>query len=286
MVVQTLAHRVGLVTPDEFELIRTILELHRRREWIKEEEITTVFGDPPGKTQIYLEKLYSLKLIDRERQGNLSKYRLTFSGLDVIAIKSLFAGGIIKTLGAVIGQGKESSVYYGEDFQGNRVAVKLFRVNKKSFRNARTYNSLTYREDWMRVSLESARREYESLECVKKEGGIVPTPFGYRFNGVVMELLEGPLLKDYEAEEPEKMLDDILSTLRISYLYCGISHGDLSAYNIIVDDKRPVIFDWSLGKLGRSRVGLDVENILSFFRKKYGIERDLAEALAYVRGED
>ena len=69
----------------------------------------------------------------------------------------------------------------------------------------------------------------------------------------------------------------------------GLIHGDLSSFNILNHNNKPVLIDFSQGTLVRTPnseelLERDVRNILKFF-KKLGIDEDFEETLKKVRGK-
>jgi serine/threonine-protein kinase RIO1 len=83
-----------------------------------------------------------------------------------------------------------------------------------------------------------------------------------------------------------KDLDSILDDLRKMHR-AGLVHADLSEYNIMMGDV-PYLIDFGQGVVLRHPraerfLERDVAIILKYFAK-YGVKRDLQEALKWIRG--
>ncbi|MCI2415468.1 MAG: serine/threonine protein kinase [Candidatus Aramenus sp.] len=287
MPLASLAEKTSLVSSSDYAILKTLIELRDLYEYVPKSVIKDRLGFTSKELDVALVKLEGLRLISRERIKGEISYRLSFSGIDVVATKSLYAKGVVKSLGDVIGEGKESIVYYGYDFNYNVIVVKFHRVGRTSYRNARKLRGYTERKNWVSVTLDNAKREYEALECVNKNMGSVPRPLGLAYNGVASEFVEGNKLIYANLSSPKEVLDVILGTIRIAFNYCdGLVHGDLSPYNVIVDNsEKPYVIDWPQWQRHNNELlRRDLLNILDFFRKKYRIEYDLDQAIEYVSG--
>ena len=85
-------------------------------------------------------------------------------------------------------------------------------------------------------------------------------------------------------------LDDILVNVRLTYAG-GVIHGDLSGFNIVVTkDGKVLLIDWPQAvsvdhQNADELLRRDVENVLNYFMRKYGVERDIDEVIEYVKGD-
>jgi RIO kinase 2 len=287
MSVKLLAEKVSLVTPEDYYVLKTMYILSKEYEVIPYEILITKTGLKKSELDISLSKLHNLKLIYKHNNTNIKGYRMNFSGLDVLAVKSLYAKGIIKSLGIEIGKGKESNVYYGYDNDNNIIIIKFHRIGKSSFKNVKRVREVS--GNWLIISVQNAINEYRGLECVSENRGYVPKPYGHSYNAVVMEYIDGKELYRSKVENAEELLFSILSTIRIAYVYCNkMVHGDLSAYNILIgkDDNLPYVIDWPQWKSNDEYLLIrDLKNILGYFNKHYKIMKDLSEVLKYIKGE-
>jgi RIO kinase 2 len=122
-----------------------------------------------------------------------------------------------------------------------------------------------------------------------RNNGKVPQPIALNRHVIVMSKMTGVLLRfASELDDPSAVLSEILAQVRIAYHNAKIIHGDLSEYNIFVDDlDRITVFDWpqwqpishpnALWLLKR-----DITNILKYFKRKFRIHSDPEKILESV----
>jgi len=283
----TLAERASLVGPLDYKILKTIYSLHSNHEWIMTSELVEETGLRLNELQPVLLRLYNLRLLSKQIISGEYSYRITFTALDILAIKKLYVEKVLKNLGIVIGVGKESEVYVGYNFNDEPLVVKFHRVGKRSYKNVRKIRNIQKDKDWTVISAENAEREYQALECVKKNYGYVPQPYGRAYNAVAMELVESRELYKSELTNPEEILDQILSTIRIAYNECKMIHGDLGEYNVLVKDGTAYVIDWPQWASPENEDLLmrDVDHILAYFYKKYEIDKDVDAVIDYIKGK-
>jgi len=74
-------------------------------------------------------------------------------------------------------------------------------------------------------------------------------------------------------------------------LRLGIIHADLSEFNIMVPESGPKIIDWPQAveinhPHARELLERDLANVLRFFKRKYGIEMPVENALQRMGGSE
>ncbi|BDC19105.1 RIO1 family regulatory kinase/ATPase [Acidianus sp. HS-5] len=284
----TLAEKTSLVLPEDYSILKTFVELKDKYEYLTEDELKNRLNFTDSELRISLEKLRGLKAISWDIIAGKRAYKITFTGLDILSIKMLYVNKVLNRLGLIIGEGKESNVYYGYDFDNNTIIAKFHRVGNTSYKNARKLRGYNERKNWISITLDNAKNEYTALKCLSENLAKVPKPLGYAFNAVVMEYIEGPSLLKAELNNPKEVLDEILGSLRIAYLYCNkMVHGDLSPYNIIIGGNgSPYIIDWPQWKQDdNGLLDRDINNIISFFNKKYDISEDLNYIMNFIKGK-
>ncbi len=282
----------------DFKVLSVIEKNLSKYEYIPVEVIEYQSRLPSVKVHLSLGKLNNLKLVQR-RTGSYTGYRLTWMGLDVLALHSLVERGILYALGDKLGVGKESDVYSAESPTGERLILKLHRLGRTSFQRIlllRPYLRDKPWASWMLAAKIAGEREYKILVELYEAKASVPRPVGYSRHAVVIEYIEGVELHDYRvAEDPEHMFGVIVDTLRIAYQDVGIVHGDLSEYNILVTvlengEEKPIIIDWPQyvpreDPSAESLLARDVEYVARFFRRAYGYRVDPTTVIKYVKGE-
>jgi len=282
----------------DFKILRIIEREMPRYEYVPIEVIERLTKLPSTHVQASLYKLNKLKLVKR-RSGDYIGYRLTYLGLDMLALHVLVEKGFLKTLSTTtLGVGKESDVYTGETPTGELVIVKFHRVGRTSFQRvvlARAYAVDKPKISWLYFAKLAGEREYKALEELYKVGALVPKPIAYNRHVVVVKYVEGVELYRYKNPmDPEAMLVKILDTIRKAYVDVGIVHGDLSEYNVLVSvedsEEKPYIIDWPQYvekdyPATEQLLRRDVEYILGFFAKHYGVKLNVEKVLKFVKGE-
>jgi RIO kinase 2 len=210
---------------------------------------------------------------------------LTFTGMSLYSLKRLVDKNRVDMLGKKMGEGKESVIFNCFSERYGECVLKFHRLGAmfRKIREKRDYGDLHLSV----LTVRSARREYRAL---KRLFGVasVPEPFAWEGNAVLMELVDGKELFKVRVENPEDVIESVLDEARRMYL-AGVVHGDLSQYNILVAEDIWVIDFPQYVEVGSEGwmdlLRRDVENIISYFRKTYRIEKDINSAIGYVTGE-
>ncbi|UXD21431.1 serine/threonine kinase [Ignicoccus pacificus DSM 13166] len=282
-----------VLTPDDIRVLQAIEKYLKQYEFVPIEVLERTTRLPPHRLERSLYKLNSLKLIRRQSAATLG-YRLTILAYDVLAVLSLMKRGVIEALGDKLGVGKESDVYLGIAPGGKKLAVKFHRVGRTSFRHVVRHRTYKVEDSWLLQSKVSAQREFAALRELYEVGAKVPKPIDRSRHVVVTELIEGAVeLSEKPAlNDPLKAFGDVIETIAKAYNDVGIVHGDLSEYNIIVipETSEAYVIDWpqyvekdhpSAEKLLRR----DVEYVVRFFKKVYGVPAETEEVLRAIKGE-
>lgn len=188
--------------------------------------------------------------------------------------------------------GKEASIYLAK-WKGHPIILKAYRFwqtsqasKKKGF----------FAPGKMQVL---AAKEYDVLLACFNAGMRVPTPIGRVGNYITMRFLGDGVepaaqLKDIQLEDPEMVLDQILDDYLLMYRDATYVHGDLSRYNILWWANKPWIIDvpqaylvgaWADMKKAESLLRRDIVNVLSYFKRYYGINRDADHILGVFLSE-
>ncbi len=279
----------------DFKVLRAVERGLNRYEYVPVEYIEKRVKGNPTQIIASIDKLNKMKLI-RRRLGSKIGYTLTYWGLDVLALNNLVSRGVIAILGERIGVGKEGNIYIAEDPSGELVVVKFHREGRRSFQKIKRHRSMVLsmpRKSWFKIASLLGEREFKILVHLREHGANVPEPIAWNRNSVVQEYIPGVELyriRELDPDIAEEVLDKIIETLKIAYQKVEIVHGDLSEYNVLLDENyTPYIIDWPqyVYKYEENADELlvrDVTYILSFFKRKYGVEKDLQQVLDYIRG--
>jgi len=221
-------------------------------------------------------------------------YAVNYSGYDCLALNALVKSNVLEAIGKPLGIGKEADVYEALSPRRERIVAKFHRLGRTSFRQtrrARGYVAERRHISWLYQSRLAAEREYEVMQRIYPRKVSAPKPIARNRHVVVMGLIEGTELRYAEIEEPIPTFKEVIANIRRAYLDAGTIHADLSEFNILIKpDGGILIIDWpqAIKKDHPDAERLltrDVENILYFFRKRYGLAYPLEDLLSYVKGE-
>ncbi|GAA6173326.1 serine protein kinase RIO [Colwellia sp. KU-HH00111] len=179
-------------------------------------------------------------------------------------IQPLVDDGLVDAVVSQLMSGKEATVYMVRCGDNIRCAKVYKEANKRSFkkaaqyqegrksRNSRRSRAMEKGSKYGRKQQEQAwqNAEVDALYTVAEAGVRVPQPYGC-FDGVLlMELItdEGgdvaPRLNDVVMSKEQAIEDHQLVMNYVARMLCvGIVHGDLSEFNVLVDEYGPVIID-------------------------------------------
>ena len=281
------AERIRTLNKYEKTILLSLERGMKRYAWVPLEQIKTVTKLSESEINYRLSRLIEWGMV-RFNPVPYDGYALVFGGYDTLALATLTHRGTISALGTLIGEGKESVVY---DALGlGPVAIKFHRVGGRSFTSARVNREYMPEEghcSWLMASRRSAEREYLALTTLHPKVK-VPLPIDQNRHTVVMSLIRGTNLNHCLLEAPDEVLEDILASVRNTY-NAGIIHADLSEYNILVEDGKCVLIDWPQWTAtdhpnARAILERDIDNILTFFKRKYQVSYDREDALTCVTG--
>ena len=247
-----------------------------------------------------------------EEAGARDDYRLKeqqkvdtgiFNEQTMIYLSKFFNKGIIKKFNFITARGKEADIYLAEPgisevVEGSKfVVLKIFRIETSSFYKMSDYILGDPRFGRISKSKKSivitwCKKEYGNLEIARSAGVHAPMP--YMFNGSILAMefigsgegVPAPMLKDTTLTEPEPVLISIIDQVKKLYGR-ELVHADLSEYNILIKDTEPYLIDFGQAVVLRHPnaemfLKRDINNILSYFSKRYGIERDFEQVFKYV----
>ncbi|MEM4662657.1 MAG: serine protein kinase RIO [Candidatus Diapherotrites archaeon] len=170
----------------------------------------------------------------------------------VCAIHELANKGFIDYLEHVISTGKEAHVYVAVDKAGKKRAIKIYKIETSKFRNIRKYIEGDQRfknvgSDRRDIIYLWARKEYKNLEKMASAGVNVPVPYAFFQNVLVMEFIgkdKAALpIKEHPIEDIDFLYQSIVLDLAKMVYRAKLVHGDLSEYNILNFDGKPIIID-------------------------------------------
>ncbi len=207
-------------------------------------------------------------------------------------LQPLVYDGLIDEVLFQLMSGKEAQVFVVRSGDEIRCAKVYKEANKRSFKQAVQYQEgrtgrNTRRNRAMAKSSKFGQKEQEqawlnaevvALYQLAEAGVRVPKPYGYENGVLLMELITdedggpAPRLDDvaFEADMALEYHRHMMSEI-VKMLCAGLVHGDLSEFNVLVDNYGPVIIDLpqAVSAAGnnsaRAMLLRDVNNMTAYF---------------------
>ena len=207
-------------------------------------------------------------------------------------LKPLVEDGLVDEILSQLMSGKEAQVYVVRCGGAIRCAKVYKEANQRSFKQAMQYQegrkvknsrqarAMDKRTRYGQKESEQAwvSAEVDALYCLATAGVRVPKPYGFVDGVLLMELITAidgnaaPRLNDLtmtagQAREYHgRMIAEV-----VRMLCAGLVHGDLSPFNVLVDEEGPVIIDLpqAVNAAGNNSAAMmlerDVENMANYF---------------------
>jgi RIO kinase 1 len=262
--------------------------LEERDTDIKDEDREVQESESERKFDMNIDELQRKK-VDKKRIRNIdqSKKRAAiesvFDERTVFHLNKLLVNGPLERIVGVISAGKEANVYLAYDIDGKEVAVKIYKIDTNTSKWMRKYITGDPRfkkipNNIAKIIFLCASKEFKNLKRAYKAGLSVPNPIFTQNNILIMEYIgfesiPAPVLKDIKApKDPVKLFNEVLNFIKNLYQKAKLVHGDLSEFNILYHNQKPVIIDISQGvsvQHPKAEVYLvrDIRNIFNYFEK-------------------
>ncbi|MBN2336716.1 serine protein kinase RIO [Candidatus Bathyarchaeota archaeon] len=237
------------------------------------------------------------------KDKNKEEFRVIEEVFDRLTLQGMFKllkKGVIHMLHGVVNAGKEARVYYATGADGKELAVKIYYTHTADFRKGMMQyiqgdpRFKRIRKDTRSMVYTWNQKEYNNLQLCEEVGINAPRPIYFIRNILVMTFIgedgvPAPLLKEMAPEDPSSFYDLVLNEMQLLWQKAGLAHGDLSEYNIMVYEEKPVIFDVSQAMLTIHHLApvllvRDIQNVNYYFRRQ-GVEtRDPDELKEWITG--
>ncbi|MEJ2242373.1 MAG: serine protein kinase RIO [Candidatus Bathyarchaeota archaeon] len=231
------------------------------------------------------QKAYEIEsLMKNKRSEDYQVIEEVFDRSTLMVIYDFMNKRVIDEIHGVVNAGKEARVYWGIDPNGIELAIKIYLTSSAEFKKG----MIPYiegdprfshvRRDTRSLIYAWAQKEFKNLQRAKDAGVNVPDPLAVEKNVLIMNFIgkdgvRAPLLKETSLEDSEKILKLLLTYLRRLYQKAGLVHADFSEYNVMIWNKRPVLFDVAQSvlinhPLAEKFIRRDLENLHRYFKRK------------------
>jgi len=215
------------------------------------------------------------------RREKFKTYKNVFDEFTLRNLFKLSSQGYFDVLESPISKGKESNVFSALTKDKKRVILKIYRLETCDFN--RMYDYLRSDPRYMQIKKQRrkvifawAQREFRNLKKISDIGVRVPKALTFLNNILVMEFIgrnyAAPKVKDSIPGDLKRFSDKTITYMKKLYKN-GIVHADLSEFNILNHNQRPVFIDLSQATVKdhsqfNEFLERDIRNICKFFRKK------------------
>lgn len=194
-------------------------------------------------------------------------------------VHTLISQHVIDGLIGPLSMGKEATIFTAQ--AGDKtVIVKIYRLSTCDFNTMYSFIRTDPRfpklnRQRRKVVFAWAQREFRNLLKAREAGVRVPTPITHKFNVLVMDMVgdesASQKLKQAMPENPKEFINDLITQMRKLYK-AGLVHGDLSPFNILNYNEKPVIIDMSQATTlddpnAKEYLTRDIKNIVAFAEK-------------------
>ncbi|OAR02406.1 hypothetical protein LLEC1_03440 [Akanthomyces lecanii] len=185
--------------------------------------------------------LAKVGLIARVKEAKYDGYRLTYGGLDYLALHTYSSKKVVYSVGSRIGVGKESDIMVVADHTGTQQVLKIHRLGRISFRTVKSNRDYLRNKSsgsWMYLSRLAAMKEYAFMQALREEGFPVPEPLGQSRHTIVMTLIDAhPLRQISDVPDPAALYAELISLI-LRLAEHGLIHGDFNEFNILIKENK------------------------------------------------
>jgi len=219
-------------------------------------------------------------VVNRSRE-EWKTYGNVFDKFTESNLRKLSSQGYFEELESTVALGKEANVFIARTKENTHIIVKIYRLENCNFNKMLSYivqdpRYMSLKGQKRKIIFAWTQREYRNL-LKSREFVRVPTPIVCKENIVLMELIDeggdiAQKLKDADLPHPQKTFDEVIAGVR-KLFKGGLVHGDLSEFNILIQQGQVVFIDLSQMTTTDSSnapelLKRDIHVICSFFNRK------------------
>jgi len=221
-------------------------------------------------------------------------YEGVFDNFTNRTLFELITKGHFEGLESPISIGKESNVFTALNKQGQRLIVKIYRLETADFNRMYSYIQTDPRfaglkKQRRKIIFAWCQREYRNLLKVREAGVSAPLPIVFKNNILVEEFIgnhnPASKLTTQPPQKPKIFFDLVIKNIKRLYQN-NLTHGDLSAFNILNQKEKPVFIDFSHTTTKdnprfKELFERDLKTVVQFFNKK-GLKTTYESALKKI----
>ncbi|TQN67286.1 Serine/threonine-protein kinase rio2 [Colletotrichum shisoi] len=187
-----------------------------------------------------ISNLAKVGLIAKVKEAKYDGYRLTYGGLDYLAMHTYSTRKEVYSVGSRVGVGKESDIVMVADDRGMQCILKIHRLGRISFRTVksnRDYLKNKQSGSWMYLSRLAAMKEFAFMKALKEEGFPVPEPIAQNRHTIVMSFIDSfPLRQISSIPDPATLYAELIDLI-LRLAKHGLIHGDFNEFNILIKEE-------------------------------------------------
>ncbi|OCK79355.1 hypothetical protein K432DRAFT_405673 [Lepidopterella palustris CBS 459.81] len=231
---------IRYLTAEDWRVLSAVEMGSKNHELVPTSLVTQIAGLRSGSgVHKSISNLAKVGLIAKMKNAKYDGYRLTYGGLDYLALNTHRKSSSIYSVGNQIGVGKESDIYVVASSSGDQRVLKIHRLGRISFRTVkanRDYLRNRNSGSWMYMSRLAAMKEYAFMKVLRDNGFPVPEPIAQSRHTVVMSLVDAfPLRQISSIPDPAGLYAELLALI-VQLASFGLIHGDFNEFNILVEE--------------------------------------------------
>ncbi|OJJ62000.1 hypothetical protein ASPSYDRAFT_40575 [Aspergillus sydowii CBS 593.65] len=231
---------IRYLTSEDFRVLAAVEQGSKNHEVVPTPLIAQVSGLRGGSgVNRSISNLAKTNLIAKVKNAKYDGYRLTYGGLDYLALNAHQKQKCIYSVGNQIGVGKESDIIVVANHKGTQRILKIHRLGRISFRTVKTNRDYLRNRStgsWMYMSRLAAIKEYAFMKALGENGFSVPEPIAQNRHTIVMSLIDAfPLRQISKVPDPALLYSELMDMILRLARY-GLIHGDFNEFNILIKE--------------------------------------------------
>ncbi|KAI9675931.1 MAG: hypothetical protein M1829_003169 [Trizodia sp. TS-e1964] len=228
------------LTSEDWRVLTAVETGSKNHEVVPTPTILKISGQRVGSgAHKCISALAKLNLIAKVKNAKYDGYRLTYGGLDYLALHTYLKRNEVYSVGNQIGVGKESDIFVVADSTGEQKVLKIHRLGRISFRTVKANRDyLRHRPSgsWMYMSRLAALKEFSFMQALHAHGFPVPEPLAQSRHTILMSLINAfPLRQISSIPDPAWLYGELISLI-LRLVQHGLIHGDFNEFNILVKE--------------------------------------------------